>query len=131
MTDEKDSRPRRLPSMERLVGAILWGGVAVSVFCIAAALLWQLASTSAARFDHAFPHTTFARFAAGELTLVVREGFTPGRLLNLGILVLLLTPYLRVVLSMVYFVFLERNVKYSLITGFVGAVLTCSLFLSP
>ena len=49
-------------------------------------------------------------------------------LVNLGIAVLLLTPYVRVLMSMLYFVFVERNLKYALFTGFVLAMLTYGLF---
>ena len=128
MNNADESRTHPVPRMDRLVGMILGGGVALSISCIGAGLLWQLASTGHARFDHSFPRTHFAKFAAGEVMAVVREGFTPGRLLDMGILVLLLTPYLRVILSMLYFSFVERNATYSLITGFVGAILTYSLF---
>lgn len=114
--------------MARLVGMVLFVGVSLSVLCIGAGLLWQ-ASTSHPRLDRPLPHTHFARFAVGELTSILQEGLTPSSLVNLGIIVLLLTPYLRVVLSMAYFVFVEGNAKYGLITGVVTAVLTYSLFL--
>jgi uncharacterized membrane protein len=39
------------------------------------------------------------------------------------------TPYLRVAASAVYFALVERNLKYTLFTLFVFAVLTYSLFL--
>ncbi len=48
------------------------------------------------------------------------------RLMTAGILVLLLTPYLRVVLSVAYFGW-RRDLRYFLITLFVLAVLTASL----
>lgn len=130
MTIPKESRPRSIPSMERVVGMILLGGVSLSVCSIGAGLLWQWASTGYARFDYALPHAHFARFMLGELTAVFREGMAPHRLVNIGIIALLLTPYLRVVLSMAYFIFIDRNYKYGVITGFVGAILTYSLFLS-
>jgi uncharacterized membrane protein len=41
----------------------------------------------------------------------------------------MLTPYLRVVASVVYFMAGLRNWKYAVFTGFVLAVLTYSLFL--
>jgi uncharacterized membrane protein len=114
--------------MERVVGRILFAGVSVSVCCLAAGLLWQWASIGQPRFDYELPHTHIARFLLGELTAVVHGRVSPARLINLGILALLLTPYLRVVLSMVYFVAIERNYKYGIITGFVGTILTYSLF---
>jgi uncharacterized membrane protein len=54
-----------------------------------------------------------------DLTLAVR-------LLTLGIVVLILTPYVRAIMSVVYFA-VTKNVKYVLITLFVLAVLTVSL----
>ncbi len=49
-------------------------------------------------------------------------------LMTLGIAILMLTPYLRVVLSVIHFS-REKNVKYVLITLFVLALLTMSLAL--
>lgn len=130
MTNGNEIRPGRLPGMERMVAVVLLGGVSLSVLSIGAGLLWQLGSASHPGLDQALPHTHFAKFAVDQLGDVVRYGLTPGRLVNLGIILLLLTPYLRVIFSMAYFALVERNLKYGLITGFVGAVLTYSLFLS-
>jgi len=53
----------------------------------------------------------------------------PGILLmTVGIIVLILTPYLRVVASAVYFA-VEKNIKYVVITLFVLIVVTLSLTL--
>ncbi len=49
-------------------------------------------------------------------------------LMTAGVVVLMLTPYLRVVLSVVYFTW-EKDFKYVLITLFVLIVLTLSLVL--
>jgi uncharacterized membrane protein len=48
------------------------------------------------------------------------------RLMMLGIAILILTPYVRAVMSVVYFA-LTRNVKYVIITLFVLVILTISL----
>jgi len=53
-------------------------------------------------------------------------GWSPMQVLGLGIVVLMLTPYVRVVASVLYFGF-ARNHKYLLITLFVLFVLTASL----
>jgi uncharacterized membrane protein len=47
-------------------------------------------------------------------------------LMTLGIAVLIVTPYVRVIVSFLYFAW-RRDVKYALITIFVLAVLTISL----
>ncbi len=44
----------------------------------------------------------------------------------LGISILILTPYLRVIMSVFYFIW-ERNIKYAAITLFVLTILTISL----
>ncbi len=48
------------------------------------------------------------------------------RLMTSGIVILMLTPYLRVIVSVVYFAW-EKNAKYVAITLFVLIVLTISL----
>jgi uncharacterized membrane protein len=48
--------------------------------------------------------------------------------MTLGIAILMLTPYVRVILSVIHFS-RERNIKYVLITLFVLALLTISLAL--
>ncbi|MGZ3606158.1 MAG: DUF1634 domain-containing protein, partial [Thermodesulfobacteriota bacterium] len=53
----------------------------------------------------------------------------PRVMINMGIAVLMLTPFVRVLASVFYFAFAERNWKYTLFTGFVLGVLTYSLFL--
>ncbi len=58
-----------------------------------------------------------------------REGNSQGRALwtmTLGIAVLILTPYARVLLSVLYFSW-EKDLKFSLITLFVLLILTVSL----
>jgi uncharacterized membrane protein len=52
----------------------------------------------------------------------------PLQLITLGVVVLLLTPYVRVILSAVYFM-RERNLKYVFITIIVLIILTISLTL--
>ena len=47
-------------------------------------------------------------------------------LMTVGIALLIVTPYLRVIMSVLYFIW-KRNIKYALITIFVLAVLTISL----
>jgi uncharacterized membrane protein len=60
---------------------------------------------------------------------LLRGGWSPGAFVNGGIAALLLTPYLRVLASLLYFALIERNLKFVFFTGVVLAVLTHSLFL--
>jgi uncharacterized membrane protein len=60
-----------------------------------------------------------------------RGGNVQGRgiwLMTLGIAILILTPYARVIMSVVYFIAM-RDIKYTLITLFVLVLLTLSLLL--
>ncbi len=64
------------------------------------------------------------------LEVAKREGMSNRALLfmTLGVTILILTPYLRVIASFVYFAW-KRDYKYVLITAFVLIVLTVSLTL--
>jgi uncharacterized membrane protein len=124
-----DAQDKKGFDMDALVGTILSTGVIASVLLLSAGLLWQWIAFGNLGFDYTLPRENIVRFIAGEVTGTLRDGFGPVRLVNLGIIVLMLTPYVRVILSAVYFALVERNFKYTAITGFVGAVLTYSLFL--
>ena len=67
----------------------------------------------------------FFGFASSTFGSVV-AGATPFGLTALGVIVLLLTPYARIVAAVVYYTF-ERDWKYVSITLFVLAVVTCGL----
>jgi uncharacterized membrane protein len=51
---------------------------------------------------------------------------SPILFMTLGVITLILIPYVRVIVSVLHFAW-KRNIKYVLITGFVFAVLTISL----
>lgn len=50
-------------------------------------------------------------------------------IINMGIAVLMLNFFVRVLASVFYFAFVEHNWKYTLFTAFVLSALTYSLFL--
>jgi uncharacterized membrane protein len=56
------------------------------------------------------------------------SGITAFRLMVLGVAALILTPYVRAVMSVIYFAS-RKNVKYLIITLFVLTVLTASLLM--
>ena len=64
----------------------------------------------------------------GRLLHETSAGADGMRLMVLGIAILILTPYVRAVMSVIYFA-VEKNIKYFLITLFVLMVLTISLML--
>jgi uncharacterized membrane protein len=115
--------------MDVVIGSVLLGGVVLSVLLIVAGLLWRWIDTGQLGVQYTIARMNLFEFVVAEIRDVVRGAFRPRLLISLGIAVLLLTPYLRVLASLVFFAFVERNWKYSLFTGFVLAVLTYSLFL--
>lgn len=67
----------------------------------------------------------FFGFASSTINSIL-AGVTPVDLTALGVIVLLLTPYARIVAAVIYYA-VERDRKYVSITLFVFAVVTCGL----
>jgi uncharacterized membrane protein len=99
------------------------------VALLAAGLLWHWAATGSSRLDYTLAGMSFFQFLLADLQQVLAGAFRPRLLVSLGIATLLLTPYLRVAASFLYFALVARDGKYATFTGFVWAVLTYSLFL--
>jgi uncharacterized membrane protein len=128
-TADAAATQRREAAMDILVGYVLLIGVLLSLALILAALIWQWKLTGTVAFDYKLSGMNFSDLARNELGLAAHGAASPRVLLTLGILVLMLTPFLRVLVSVVYFMVGLRNWKYTLFTAFVLATLTYSLFL--
>jgi uncharacterized membrane protein len=115
--------------MANLVGYILLGGVSLSIVLISAGLIWRWQATGQLGLEYSISGMNLFRFVLTDVRQLAAANVRARLLVNLGLAVLLLTPYVRVLASMVYFAFEERNWKYTLFTGFVLSVLTYSLFL--
>jgi uncharacterized membrane protein len=115
--------------MALLVGYILLTGVIVSVALIASGLLWHYLRAGTFALEYPTAGVNLFQFVLTDVRLAATRTIRPRLLVSLGIAVLLITPYVRVLASMLYFALVERNRKYALFTGFVLAVLTYSLFL--
>jgi uncharacterized membrane protein len=115
--------------MEVLVGYILLVGVLLSIALILAGLIWHVISTHQIGFEFEIAGTNLYRFALANLNQLTAHNVSPQLLISLGIIVLLLTPYVRVLASMIYFAVAAHNWKYTLFTAFVLSVLTYGLFL--
>lgn len=115
--------------MELMVGYILQAGVLLSAVLLAAGLIWHYAATGRMTFDFTIKGMNLYELLVKDVCQAVCGAPRPRLLVSLGILVLLLTPYVRVLSSMVYFAVVERNCKYTVFTGFVFVVLTYSLFM--
>lgn len=115
--------------MESLVGYILLIGVLLSVALLAVSFVWRWLRVGNLRFEHSIVGMNFYEFISSTLRQMASRAFRPRLFLNMGIGVLMLTPFVRVLASVFYFAFVEHNWKYTLFTGFVLSVLTYSLFL--
>jgi len=115
--------------MEGIVGYILLGGVLVSMTLVVAGLTWAWIATGHIGLDYSITGMNLFEFVMTDIRQLAARAARPRLLVNLGLAVLMLTPYVRVLASMLYFAFIERNGKYTLFTGFVFSVLTYSLFL--
>jgi uncharacterized membrane protein len=115
--------------MESLVGYILLTGVLLSIALLAIGFVWHWGRVGNLRFEHSIVGMNFFEFILSSLRQMTSRAFRPRLFLNMGIAVLMLTPFVRVLASVFYFAFVEHNGKYTLFTGFVLTVLTYSLFL--
>lgn len=114
--------------METMVGYILQVGVMISAALLLAGYAWHFFSTGNFSFDYSIAGMNLYDFAVLEISQVAAGAFRPRLLVSMGIVVLLLTPLVRVMASMLFFAVVARNLKYALFTLFVLAVLAHSLF---
>jgi uncharacterized membrane protein len=113
--------------LETIISYILMIGVVVSL-AVESVGLGYYATTESLQVDFTSGWQTSGNdfFGYAWRTLLSLGGATPLSLIALGIVLLMVTPYLRVLASVLYFT-VERNSKYALISLFVLAVLTISL----
>ncbi len=114
--------------METVIGYVLLCGLVLSMALIAGGLIWRWAVTGRLAAEYSMAGRDLFNFAVHEIHAAATDDLRPRRLISLGVLCLMLTPYARVLTSMVYFM-VKRNWKYTVFTGIVFGVLTYSLFL--
>ena len=115
--------------MDVLVGYILLAGVLLSMALIIVGLVWKYLQTGGVRLDYELSGMNLFQFVLSEVHIAVLGEIRPRLLVNMGIAVLMLTPFFRVLASVVYFLVVLKNWKYTVFTTFVLLVLTGSLFL--
>lgn len=125
--DQQQAQEQR---MELLVGYLLLAGVLASSAMLITGMAWDVLRNGHMRLEYLITGMNFFQFLFTDLrALVSGSDFGPRTLVNMGIALLLLTPFIRVLASMVFFAVEERSVKYTLFTLFVAVVLAYSLFL--
>jgi uncharacterized membrane protein len=120
-------------SLQLGISWILRIGLILSVLCTAAGLLLGYAQTGSASLS-LVPGSSwnvkggnFFDFAYSTTTSLF-GGLTAAALVSLGIVVLMLTPYVRVIAAVLYYG-VERDWQYVAITSFVFAVITVGLLI--
>lgn len=120
---------RRPFDMETVISYILISGVVLSlILLVVGATAYSLQHRNLT-LAYSLPQDNLFQFIRVEVLQAVHGVVTAKDLIDLGIIVLMLTPYVRVAFSAVAFAFIERNVKYTVFTLFVLSVLTYSLFI--
>ncbi|MCW4000655.1 MAG: DUF1634 domain-containing protein [Candidatus Bathyarchaeota archaeon] len=117
--------------LEAIISVLLIAGLVLSVSLISAGLLlYYTAYGTLAISLSPSVHITGENFFAFIIQTIQNLTATDNALLfmTLGIIILILTPYIRAITSFCYFTW-EKNWKYMLITLFVLVVLTVSLAL--
>lgn len=115
--------------VETAVGYLLLTGVLCSVVLLSIGAVWNWLATGSVEMSYPVAKAAAYRFFLDDFRQIRTGPWTPRLITDLGIIVLLLTPFLRVFISVLYFAFVERNAKYAAFTLFVLSVLTYSLWL--
>jgi uncharacterized membrane protein len=122
--------PRAEEGLEKTISYILMLGVAVSVGVESIGILnyYYMNGNLEITFqpDLALKGTNIFSYAETTIFRLLSGAWTPFSFLGLGVVILLMTPYLRVWASVLYFC-LVKNIKYVFITGIVLVILTASM----
>lgn len=129
VAEAKASPSPRQFEMDTLVGTILQDGVLLSLGLILVGMVWRWLRTGSLAINYQIAGMNLFQFVLDEIRLAVHGAVRPHLLINLGIAVLMLTPFIRVAASAIYFMGVLRNWKYTFFTSVVLTVLTYSLFL--
>lgn len=122
-------KSRHALDLEAALSYVLLYGVITSLIIITAGVVLFVYQNRTLDINQLIHTANFAQFTATSFSTVFSRKISPFALISLGIVVLMLTPYLRVVSSWIYFTVKEKNVKYFFITLWVLILLTLSLFL--
>jgi uncharacterized membrane protein len=118
--------------LELAISYILIVGVVVSIVIEMVGMLsYYYANRDlsvAFRPEFALQGHDFFTYSESTFRVVRVSSWSPLQILSLGLVLLMLTPYIRVVASVIYFGWV-KNVKYLSITLFVLIILTASLLL--
>ena len=113
--------------MESLISSILRTGMLISMSLTLLSLVPGWLEKGQVDFGPNMKAKSIPLLILADFQQIHVPGFWPRLLMHLGFAVLLLTPFVRVVASLVYFTLVERSPKQALFTTFVLVILTIIL----
>ena len=114
---------------EPFIAAILRRLTIFSAACLIGGLAWRWLTKGRFGFHGSIEGTNVASFLLSDIHRGFSGACIPRLLLHLGLATLFMIPYVRLLGSLWYFAWVERNARYALYTGCVVATLTYILFL--
>ena len=127
MRDVKKIRWIAQFDMEDLISATLRNGMLLSIGLIVGCFFYRWVTHDVMEFTLSLQARSIPALIRVDLQKLAAPSFGDDFLLHLGVSVLLLTPYARVLFSMLYFAFVERSWKHAFFTFLVLVVLTIGL----
>jgi uncharacterized membrane protein len=122
----KETYPRGL---ERLVWSILLSGLLIAIALLCTGLIWEWMFPGDSSVTPPISATNLAGYLLITGAKALDMGIGPAIMIYTGIGVLLLTPLARVLASFLFFIAVDRDWKFTAITGFACAVLAYVLFI--
>ena len=113
---EPNREPSRQLEMDALLSYILLYGVVISLALVTISLIWKWLATGQVGFVYELAGMNLYQFATTQIRTTLAGQIRPELLMNLGIAVLMLTPFMRVIASLVFFAAVSKNWKYVLLT---------------
>ena len=113
--------------MESLVSVILRRGMLLSIAFIVVALVVYGRKKGAIDFGDYIQARSIPHLLKNDLDRMKTYWFQPPVFIHFSIAALVLTPYVRVVVSMLYFAGVDRNWKHALLTAIALVILTIIL----
>ena len=115
--------------MENLIGVILQDGMLISMGLVLVGLGLEWVTRGQSSFQNPLHGENILSFVQADFYQAVTQKTFPALLTHLGIAVLILTPYVRLLASFFYFASVERDLKYTFLTALVLVPLTYLLLL--
>ena len=129
MTDAARAKWIASFDMEDLIGSILRSGTILSLSLVVTGIMLQRTGIAQQAVVDTIQGTNAFHLLSADLHQMGSRAFWPTLLIHWGIAVLLFTPYVRVVASVLYFACVHRSWKHMLLGLLTLAPLTYILFL--